>query len=246
MTYTHAIFRAGYGQTASTIKVPIEDFYRVHKSEPTDRKGYRYKLVKVAGDAGEEWAHISYDDGKPCGLVIGRPVVSFGYAAGPDDFARGGTAAPKDWGDAVKEANEAARALLNMAGGLVAPKEKTPKFKRGDWVYWLYKGQKRFAIVTGGQAAWGGLQIIRSYDMGIPGYPFGGLGEIEMDSAHPANADDAWIPWFGGECPVPREAWVEVKFANGRRFDIQGNGAYWDHRYGDSNIARYRAALPPA
>lgn len=59
----------------------------------------------------------------------------------------------------------------------------------------------------------------------------------------PAPADDGWIAWEGGECPVAGETMVEIRYRNG---DIDGPdeaGEWdWDCRYRFADIVAYRIA----
>lgn len=57
----------------------------------------------------------------------------------------------------------------------------------------------------------------------------------------PKVDDDGWIEWKGGECPVPREKLVEVRFRNlvtnmGCTAGFWG----WDHSNGGWDIVTYR------
>ncbi len=56
-----------------------------------------------------------------------------------------------------------------------------------------------------------------------------------------------WIKWNGGECPVPIETMVEVKF---RRWDPEREeraGRYfWDHEGEDGDIVEYRTVTEQA
>lgn len=55
------------------------------------------------------------------------------------------------------------------------------------------------------------------------------------------------IKWDGGECPVPPETMVEVRYRNG---DTEtGNSAdeyLWHHGFGETEIVEYRAAIEQA
>lgn len=60
------------------------------------------------------------------------------------------------------------------------------------------------------------------------------------------NDDDGWIDWSGGECPVPRDTLVEVKFPDGiTSYDAQPAGSYrWTLRNCVTDIAAYRLHQP--
>ena len=51
-----------------------------------------------------------------------------------------------------------------------------------------------------------------------------------------------WIKWHGGECPVPRDTVVKVKF---RKWALgrggRAGGYYWHHGGGDDDIVEYCA-----
>lgn len=65
----------------------------------------------------------------------------------------------------------------------------------------------------------------------------------------PPPADEAWLPWEGGECPVAPETYVEVKLRNGRgSANLQARNWTWtwafknDEHPGD--IIAYRIVSP--
>ena len=50
-----------------------------------------------------------------------------------------------------------------------------------------------------------------------------------------------WIKWHGGECPVPPETIVGVKFRKGVLWLLGcAGGYYWRHGGGDDDIVEYR------
>lgn len=61
-----------------------------------------------------------------------------------------------------------------------------------------------------------------------------------------------WIDWAGGECPVPPETIVEVKFRDGdetgpynaRLWGVHGKLSNWDHAGEDYDIIAYRIVKP--
>lgn len=57
---------------------------------------------------------------------------------------------------------------------------------------------------------------------------------------------DGWIPWTGGECPVPGDTVVDVELRNGERFFDRESG-YWDWRHSDLalDIIAYRVVKEP-
>lgn len=68
----------------------------------------------------------------------------------------------------------------------------------------------------------------------------------EQYEAALAAKNEGWIDWGGGECPVPRDALVEVKFPNGiTSRDAQPAGSYrWTLRNCVTDIAAYRLHQP--
>lgn len=51
----------------------------------------------------------------------------------------------------------------------------------------------------------------------------------------------SWIDWHGGECPVPANALVDVRFRGGVTDERSRAGAWkWDTNYGDYGIIAYR------
>lgn len=273
MTYTHAIFQAGYGASAVRIRCRPEDVANMTEIEPTDSRGYRFKLVAVSENGREQFAHVRYADGRPVGFVTLAEAVTGGQYVGPDAFALGiqpPPPAPKfKPGDRVYflygvDKREREYATVVRAEGLgywlnvgcfifehlLHPDDRTaakpdqepaPKFKRGDWVYWLNGDKMRFGIVTrvNGERVY----FIRNYSLGGT-LCFGTEGHEREAHLRPANPDDAWISWAGGDCPVPGEAWVEAELRTGSRLSAPAEHFLWKHDYGDGNIVRYRAALP--
>jgi len=54
-------------------------------------------------------------------------------------------------------------------------------------------------------------------------------------------APDGWIPWYGGKCPVPYDARVEVKFRCGKTNDRIIAGVWgWGKGDGSHSIVAYR------
>ena len=57
----------------------------------------------------------------------------------------------------------------------------------------------------------------------------------------PKKIYDPWIKWHGGECPVPPDTMVEVKYRNGVLGSWHHAGDYfWRHGMGEPDIAEYR------
>ena len=62
---------------------------------------------------------------------------------------------------------------------------------------------------------------------------------------------DGWIPWSGGECPLPKYAPCEVRYANGKKSEggaldscCNMEQVFWDHDFGNRyNIIAYRPIL---
>lgn len=57
-------------------------------------------------------------------------------------------------------------------------------------------------------------------------------------------ADDGWIEWKGGECPVGRDVEVEAEFRNGARRQGPAVGWVWLHAGDRVDIVRYRLSRP--
>ena len=60
-------------------------------------------------------------------------------------------------------------------------------------------------------------------------------------------ADDGWIEWHGGECPVPAGALVYVRFRNGVVGGLSGERVReygWDHEGAVYDIVAYRISKP--
>lgn len=68
----------------------------------------------------------------------------------------------------------------------------------------------------------------------------------EQYEAALAAKNEGWIEWCGGECPIPRDTLVEVKFPDGMTSrDAQPAGCYrWTLRNCVTDIAAYRLHQP--
>ena len=58
--------------------------------------------------------------------------------------------------------------------------------------------------------------------------------------AAPQPADDGWIPWAGGDCPVERRAVVRVKAKNGEIGTDKAHFYDWWHTGEPNDIVAYR------
>jgi hypothetical protein len=62
------------------------------------------------------------------------------------------------------------------------------------------------------------------------------------------EAEDGWIKWNGGDCPVPDDTRVDVQLPNGSRV-IGGNGhsedPYWGQTVGPDRFVAYRIHKEP-
>jgi len=59
------------------------------------------------------------------------------------------------------------------------------------------------------------------------------------DTPAPQPADDGWIAWEGGECPVPADAHVEVKFRDGDTDRREPRDWNWRRFDGPKTIVAY-------
>lgn len=62
----------------------------------------------------------------------------------------------------------------------------------------------------------------------------------------PAPDSEGWIPWHGGECPVPRDTMVDVQWRDGlasTRASLAGN-VRWVHLGNNADVLLYRPAKP--
>lgn len=67
------------------------------------------------------------------------------------------------------------------------------------------------------------------------------ISKAEAEMAEPQPDADGWIPWAGGECPVPGNTVVEVRCQNLVICKEKASEHWWDH-LADSgyNIIAYR------
>lgn len=69
------------------------------------------------------------------------------------------------------------------------------------------------------------------------------ISKAEATLAAPQPADDGWIPWAGGECPVERRAVVMVKGKNGEVDTDKAHFYDWHHTGSSLDIIAYRVAM---
>ncbi len=78
-------------------------------------------------------------------------------------------------------------------------------------------------------------------------YPAEGKGGVSEAQPSPLPANEAWIPWTGGECPVPGQM-VDVRYSARPRRAVRvfADTQDWTHYDGQpsSNIIAYRIAQP--
>ena len=63
----------------------------------------------------------------------------------------------------------------------------------------------------------------------------------EVEAPEDVGDNDGWIPWAGGDCPVPGDTLVEAEDRNGRVYlPAHAAGFRWDHYGWGTDIVRYR------
>ena len=70
------------------------------------------------------------------------------------------------------------------------------------------------------------------------------IAKAEATLAAPQPADDGWIPWEGGECPVERGDVVRVKAKNGEIDTDKAHFYNWWHTGSSFDIVAYRVVKP--
>ena len=81
------------------------------------------------------------------------------------------------------------------------------------------------------------------------------IAKAEATLAAPQPADDGWIPWNGGDCPVEVGTRVDAKFRDGEKAynvpagdcaeDPDSRSALdWSHMESDYDIIAYRVVKP--
>lgn len=68
--------------------------------------------------------------------------------------------------------------------------------------------------------------------------------KAEAILAAPQPADDGWIPWAGGECPVGSEVVVTARFRFGGQITSPAKALRWFHAYDEGDIIAYRVVKP--
>ena len=76
------------------------------------------------------------------------------------------------------------------------------------------------------------------------------IAKAEAILAAPQPADDGWIPWEGGECPVAHGTVVDVRYRDGWEGDGLASKWRWHHATQESSDAKevdiiaYRVVKP--
>ena len=76
------------------------------------------------------------------------------------------------------------------------------------------------------------------------------IAKAESTLAAPQPADDGWIPWEGGECPVAHGTVVDVRYRDGWEGDGLASKWRWHHATQESSDAKevdiiaYRVVKP--
>ena len=76
------------------------------------------------------------------------------------------------------------------------------------------------------------------------------IAKAEAILAAPQPADDGWIPWEGGDCPVAHSTIVDVRLRNGWEGDLLASVWCWHHATQESSdvkeldIIAYRVVKP--
>lgn len=65
---------------------------------------------------------------------------------------------------------------------------------------------------------------------------------VAWKKAETACAEDGWIPWSGGECPVRPNDYVDYKMRDGSSDSFLALKLTWNHRDEDDDIVAYRIA----
>ena len=68
------------------------------------------------------------------------------------------------------------------------------------------------------------------------------IAKAEAALAEPQADADGWIPWSGGECPVPAGVRVDVLLRNGKKRQEEPGWLFWGHGQLDGDIIAYRIA----
>ena len=78
----------------------------------------------------------------------------------------------------------------------------------------------------------------------IGGYITGCWHGWQAALASQQPADDDWIKWVGGECPVAGDVMVEVKLSGGVEAKDLASEFYWHNCIGPGDIIAYRVVKP--
>ena len=70
------------------------------------------------------------------------------------------------------------------------------------------------------------------------------IAKAEAALAAPQPADDGWILWGGGDCPVGSEVVVTARFRFGGQITNPAKALRWFHAYDEGDIIAYRVVKP--
>ena len=121
--------------------------------------------------------------------------------------------------------------------------------------YCTYEGSMWFEQFDSAEEA--KEQCMRLLDTVLPEHPFmkarAAIAKAEAAFASPQPADDGWIPWAGGDCPVTVGTRVDAKFRDGEKaYNVPAGdcgedpdsrrASDWSHMESNYDIIAYRIA----
>ena len=123
--------------------------------------------------------------------------------------------------------------------------------------YCTYEGSMWFEQFDSAEEA--KEQCMRLLDTVLPEHPVmkarAVIAKAEAILAAPQPADDGWIPWNGGDCPVEVSTRVDAKFRDGEKvYNVPAGycaedpdsriALDWSHMESDYDIIAYRVVKP--
>jgi hypothetical protein len=61
------------------------------------------------------------------------------------------------------------------------------------------------------------------------------------------KSNDDWVEWGGGECPVPPDTWIQIRFRDGGTITSEAGlweDCWWENNDLGSDIVKYRVTNP--
>ena len=153
-------------------------------------------------------------------------------------------------GKTAREAIELVKEFDNGTGGSIVEHTLssigTAKEDDEGWIQW-FGGEcpvTPFTIVVQVKRLSGEIEVQPAYryNWGNIGSPADIVAYREVQPCEPKpekKADDSWIAWRGGDCPVAKDATVRIRMRNGKEMILPAKSFFWVHHGRPGDIIAY-------